>query len=87
MAKTIYMSTQCSFIQMPLHINGPFVDSTFLFLFLFSAISDLLDNAVDEVICECLYFTFPFFFPVVVKSNNNLLGLAIELNKVIEIFG
>ncbi|CAB4298686.1 unnamed protein product [Prunus armeniaca] len=49
MAKTIYMSTQCSFMQMPLHINGHFVDSTFLFLFLFSAIADLLDNAVDEI--------------------------------------
>ncbi|CAL8114967.1 unnamed protein product [Prunus armeniaca] len=33
---------------MPLHINGHFVDSTFLFLFLFSAIADLLDNAVNE---------------------------------------
>ncbi|CAB4262651.1 unnamed protein product [Prunus armeniaca] len=49
MAKTIYMSTQCSFMQMPLHINGHFVDSTFLFLFLFSAIADLLDNVVDEI--------------------------------------
>ncbi|CAL8989712.1 unnamed protein product [Prunus brigantina] len=30
MAKTIYMSTQCFFIQMPLLINGPFVVNSIL---------------------------------------------------------